>query len=216
MAMTEKFREIQYDSDNLIEYSYHANDTSKEVLELKNKLYTVFKEESAVDLSFKHDMISYHSKNGTTYEEDAIVVVYSEKCPFYLREEFNLKDFNSLDFYAIKYFLNSKKRVLKTYDADMYNYEIPQLPPKSAIGNQFGVGRTHGLEKEYRDVYFFNSNDMMVGYFWGDWIPKIEEPYKNPATKCYGITYEEGIKDVLKLKRYLFPFHYEMTNLNLL
>lgn len=214
--MVEKFREIQYDSDYKTEYSYSANDNSAMALSIKNRLFESFAKETDIDLSFSHDMLSYHTKNDTTYKEDSIVVVYSETCPFYLLEEFGIKKFNSLDFYVIKYYLDSKRRVLKTYDADMYKYEIPQLPHKSAIGSQFGVGRTHGLDKEYRDVYFFNSNDVMVDYFYGDRVPKIEEPYENPATKCYGITYEEGEKDVLKVKRYLFPFHLEMTDLSCL
>ena len=214
--MTDKFVEIQYDSDNIVEYVYKSNSNEKDILELKNKLFINFSEEITKDLAFSHDMISYHPKNNTTYKEDSIIIVFSEKCPYYLREEFNIPFFNSLDFYVIKYYLTSKKRILKTYDADMYKYEIPQLPHMSAIGNQFGVGRTHALDKEYRDVYFFNSNDMMVNYFYGDLVPKIGEPYKNPATKCYGITYEEGEKDILKVKRYLFPFHLEMTDLSCL
>ncbi len=214
--MTDKFVEIQYDSDNIIEYVYKGNSNDPDVLELKNKLFTHFDEEVNKDLCFSYDMISYHSKNNTTYKEDSIVVVFDEKCPDYLKEEFEVENFNSLDFYAIKYYLTSKKRVLKTYDADMYKYELPQLPYKSAIGNQFGVGRSHGLDKNYRDVYFFNSHDFIIQAYWGDWIPEIKEPIKNPATKCYGITYTEEDKNVLKVKRYLFPFHYEMTDLSCL
>lgn len=214
--MTDKFVEIQYDSDNIVEYVYKGNSNDSDVLELKNKLFTHFSEEVNKDLCFSYDMISYHSKNNTTYEEDAIVVVFDEKCPHYLREEFEVENFNSLDFYAIKYYLSSKKRVLKTYDADMYKYELPQLPYKSAIGNQFGIGRSHGLDKNYRDVYFFNSHDFVVQSYWGDWVPEIEEPIENPATKCYGITYTEEDKNVLKVKRYLFPFHFEMSDLSCL
>lgn len=214
--MTNKFIEIQYDSDNIVEYSYKSNSREIEILELKNKLYTNFSDKIVKDLAFSHDMISYHQKNNTTYKEDSIVVVFNEKCPYYLREEFNIPFFNSLDFYAIKYYLESKKRVVKTYDADMYKYEIPQLPAKSAIGNQFGIGRSHGLDKEYRDMYFFNSNDELINLYWKKAVPIIDEPYKNPATKCYGITYEENTKEVLKIKRYLFPFHLEMTNLGCL
>jgi len=214
--MTNKFIEIQYDSDNLIEYSYKGNGHCEWVWNMKNTLYDEFGDIAEKDLSHSHDMISFHAKNSSTYENDAIVVVFDRACPKYLLEEFEVDQFKCLNYYAIKYFLNDRKRVLKTYDGNMFNYETPQLPAKSAIGNQFGVGRTHGLEKEYRDIYFFNSNDNMVKSFYGEWVPEIEEPYKNPATKCYGITFIEGENKIVKLKRYLFPFHYEMTNLKCL
>ena len=72
--MTDKFVEIQYDSDNIVEYVYKSNSNDKGILELKNKLFINFSEEITKDLTFSHDMISYHSKNNTTYEEDSIII----------------------------------------------------------------------------------------------------------------------------------------------
>mgnify|MGYP001381912767 CR=1 FL=1 len=43
--MTDKFVEIQYDSDNIVEYVYKGNSNDSDVLELKNKLFTHFSEE---------------------------------------------------------------------------------------------------------------------------------------------------------------------------
>ena len=210
--MTNNLIEIQCDSDNIIEYSYRGNSNDSKVLEMKNKLYVDFKEIIAEDLSHSYDMISYHKANGNSYKEDSIVVVFNEKCPQYLRKEFNITDFNSLDCYAIKYYLNSKKRILKTYDLDMFYYSLPQLPNKSAIASQLGVGRTHGSDVEYRDIYLFNSEDDIVKNFWKEKVPNIKEPYENPATKCYGITFKADDCSLIKVKRYLFPFHLEMTD----
>ena len=74
-----------------------------------------------------------------------------------------------------KYYLSSKKRVLKTYDADMYKYELPQLPYNPAIGNQFGIGRSHDWIRTI-EMFTFLTHDFIVQSYWGDWVPEIEEP----------------------------------------
>jgi hypothetical protein len=202
--------ETQY--DGTVEKSYRPH--QEEGKSLKTYLISLYP--NVKDLQ-DLEMISYHEKDEVSYVDDCIVCVYKKTPDPKLVEEFGGDPEEEYeDYYTIKYPIHKKiDPYLKVYSKEFQFYPIPSIPPGSCLGlNLSGIGKHYGIKalENLRDIYFFHSDLKTMVDFFGELYPYVEEDFK-VNTRCYGIIYDQSSLQVLKVKRYIFPYNKGLFNL---
>lgn len=159
------------------------------------------------------EMIGFTRADGINYFEDTVGVVY-RGVPS--RDLIAVSDPRSqfLDYYQVKYGLQTSTKVLKVYDSTFGLYALPLLPEGILLHTNQGVGRHFGSEKleNLRDIYFAIHDCSKVQFYcehfdlrfptYGDeneWQQNANYKYG------YGIAYDEKSLKPVKVKRYFFP-----------
>lgn len=202
--------ETQYDGS--VEKSYRLE--HPEGINLKIHLLSLYPE--IRDLCGV-EMISYHQKDSVAYIDDCIVCVYKKVPDLKTLQEFGADvsgDYQ--DYYTIKYPLSKSYRpYLKVYSNEFQFHPLPQLPLGSCIwANVTGIGLHYGCTDllNLRDVYFSHTNRELMMSYYGDLYPHVDEDFE-VNTRAYGIIYDVSTLQVLKLKRYIFPYDKGLFNL---
>jgi hypothetical protein len=181
--------EIQYEDSDLIEISYR-----KEFIPeyLKAILSNILQEQ------FKYsniEMVSFYNEH--------IVLVYKG----YISYNSDL-----LDYYAYKVNLKNYFYHLKTYSKNIFKYKHPKLPEGSVIASQFGLGEYYTDDLiNTKDIYFFHSNPPLVCKYFNCLKLNNIEPQEN-CLALFGITFNCKTLDVIKIKRYIYPFDLYIKN----
>lgn len=202
--------ETQYDGS--IERSYRID--RPEGIELKTYLLSLYPEME----DFSHvEMISYHPKDNVSYIDDCVVCVYRQIPSVQTLIRFGGDtEGDYQDYYTIKYPVH-KTHVpyLKVYSNELQFHPVPSLPSGSCMNvNLTGIGLHYGCPElsNLRDFYFSNDNRKLMMETYKDLYPYVEEDFE-VNTRSYAIIYDVDTLQVLKVKRYIFPYDKGLFNL---
>lgn len=172
--------------------------------------------------SFKDwEMIGFTKADGITYFEDTVSVVY-RGFPWDVVKDYGGSSPESvlLDYYVIKYQLQSLTTVLKCYDSTFGLHPLVELPYMSRLLTQMGVGVHFGSEvhEHFRDVYFVNSDVAIVKSYCNEFglkYPKYDDDNNLDPSYLYGfgVTYDSRNCKPIKMKRYFFPHDPSLSKL---
>lgn len=191
IAENSKIVELQIDSDNQVEASFKM----PYALPLLNPLL------SKVNIDVRHvDLVSFHEKDGLTYGEPTVTIVFSKK----FRDDPSL-----LDFFASKVGLRTLSVKNKLYR----RYTEQDLSFMAALGlepaTEFGVGY-YESDPRFLDFYFWSTDVDKIYKKFGFEEPEASKSYSRYKWAAFGITVL-GSK-IVKLKRYVYPSFPEIEN----
>lgn len=211
--------ELTIDSKGVAEKTYGPK--SKHLPEVADLLTTLAEKfpDALTDPQFQNwEMIGFTKKDGVNYFEDTISLVIRATPDEALVRKFalpgELKSYDPtsqfLDYYTIKFLLDSKSKVLKVYDANFLLYPLPALPEGTRLHIIMGIGRHFGDSRVtlLRDVYFLHRKPHKMKEFCEEYgIPYPDDSSVEPSNLNYGygLVYDSVNLMPVKLKRYHFP-----------
>lgn len=157
-----------------------------------------------VDLD-KLQQFSFQPADGVNYKEHKFMAVYSGgqvDC-----KNFDIDVVRPHNDYCVNYFLESKLKVAKFYDLDVWKHQQPNILSGSKILTHWGQGVSVNPEK--KDLYFMHRDVELVSNFYNlpmPFILSIENFCKDKTfMKVFGLTYNTTTFEPLKLKLYYYP-----------
>ncbi len=157
-----------------------------------------------VDLN-KLQQFSFQKADGVNYKEHKFMAVYSggsTDC-----HQFDVDVTRPHDDYCINYFLDSKKKIPKFYDLDVWKHKQPNILFGSKILTHWGQGVS--IDTSKKDLYFMHHDVELVSKFYNlptPFISSIESFCKDTTfMKVFGLTYNTETFTPLKLKLYYYP-----------
>lgn len=215
-------KEVTLDTNGVSSNSYRPrlDMAQPQVLTLYNNLVSEFPDVLAPPFPpiSNWELIDYTKANGQNYLEDAISVLYTGRPTAELLERLQI-DLEWLtlsqlgETYTLKFFLDSKRIVLKIEDMDFDRHRPPSLPVNARLAVEFGVGvHVNAPELErLRDVYFYHDGDPseVAKHFKVD-IPSVDG--SSQTVRLYGCLYDILSDKVIKIKEYRYPGNPGLVN----